>query len=383
MKYIYRTYLSLLYFLCLLFCLPLEVHAYSLRQFSNRAGLSNSAILSLYQDDRGIIWIGSCDGMNIFDGTDIHLYTPINSSKTLLSGNLINQIIESEKDILWVQTNYGLNRLDTKQQTSQSFTEFKGQYFMANNKDDMLFILKDDGYLYYYQREAQSFNRLEIPNLEFSHVLSMTVDSNDILWIFTSNEETQSYRIENTKQGLTLTRKNLFTHSCKLYHAFAEKDMAYFIDETYALYEYDFNNRQAYYIADLRSQIEVHGEVSSIIKQKNDYYIGFKNSGLIVLKYMSSQKMKYQIQKTEIHSGIFCLMKDKFQDIVWIGTDGQGVYMYYNDTFSITNTLLDTPVYQISNPVRALYYDQEQTLWIGTKGSGILRIKKYTPDYTI
>ena len=77
---------------------------------------------------------------------------------------------------------------------------------------------------------------------------------------------------------------------------------------------------------------------------------------------MSSQKMKYQIQKTEIHSGIFCLMKDKFQDIVWIGTDGQGVYMYYNDTFSITNTLLDTPVYQISNPVRALYYDQEQTL---------------------
>ena len=157
MKYIYRTYLSLLYFLCLLFCLPLEVHAYSLRQFSNRDGLSNSAILSLYQDDRGIIWIGSCDGMNIFDGTDIYLYAPISSSKTLLSGNLINQIIESEKDILWVQTNYGLNRLDTKQQTSQSFTEFKGQYFMANN--NMLFILKDEGYLYYYQREAQSFNR--------------------------------------------------------------------------------------------------------------------------------------------------------------------------------------------------------------------------------
>lgn len=120
----------------------MEVHAYSLRQFSNRDGLSNSAILSLYQDDRGIIWIGSCDGMNIFDGTDIYLYTPISSSKTLLSGNLINQIIESEKDILWVQTNYGLNRLDTKQQTSQSFTEFKGQYFMANNKDDMLLFWK-------------------------------------------------------------------------------------------------------------------------------------------------------------------------------------------------------------------------------------------------
>lgn len=82
---------------------------------------------------------------------------------------------------------------------------------------------------------------------------------------------------------------------------------------------------------------------------------------------MSDQKIKYQIQSTEIHSGIFCLMKDKYQDIVWVGTDGQGVYMYFNDAFSITNTLLDTPVYQINNPVRAVYYDNEQTLWIGTK----------------
>jgi len=86
------------------------------------------------------------------------------------------------------------------------------------------------------------------------------------------------------------------------------------------------------------------------------------------------------MQDTEIHSGIFCLMKDKYQDIVWIGTDGQGVYMYFNDTFSITNTLLDTPVYQINNPVRTVYYDEEQTLWIGTKGGGILRIRNYSPE---
>ena len=95
---------------------------------------------------------------------------------------------------------------------------------------------------------------------------------------------------------------------------------------------------------------------------------------------MSDQKIKYQIQSTEIHSGIFCLMKDKYQDIVWIGTDGQGVYMYFNDAFSITNTLLDTPVYQINNPVRAVYYDNEQTLWVGTKGGGILRLNGYSTE---
>ena len=34
-------------------------------------------------------------------------------SRNLLSGNIISQIVESEPGILWLQTNYGLDRLDT------------------------------------------------------------------------------------------------------------------------------------------------------------------------------------------------------------------------------------------------------------------------------
>ena len=100
--------------ICILCCFPHLIHAYSLRQFSNKNGLSNSAILSLYQDHQGVIWIGSCDGLNIFDGTNIHVYNPVNPTKAPLSGDLINDIMETEKDVLWIQTNYGLDRLDTK-----------------------------------------------------------------------------------------------------------------------------------------------------------------------------------------------------------------------------------------------------------------------------
>ncbi len=366
--------------ICILSCFPHLIHAYSLRQFSNKNGLSNSAILSLYQDHQGVIWIGSCDGLNIFDGTNIHVYNPVNPTKAPLSGNLINDIMETEKDVLWIQTNYGLDRLDTKLQTSKSFTEFKDKNYMAKSRDNDLFIVKDDGYIYYYQPEKQLFQKLEVPQIAFGHVLSTIIDKNNILWVFTSNNDTRSYQIIKNKEEIALTPNNLFKHSEQLLWAFAEEDLVYFIDKTYSLYEYDFGNQQQYFIADLKAEVETRGEVSSIIKQQNDYYIGFKSSGLIVLKYMSDQKIKYQMQDTEIHSGIFCLMKDKYQDIVWIGTDGQGVYMYFNDAFSITNTLLDTPVYQINNPVRTVYYDEEQTLWIGTKGGGILRIRNYSPE---
>lgn len=366
--------------ICILCCFPHLIHAYSLRQFSNKNGLSNSAILSLYQDHQGVIWIGSCDGLNIFDGTNIHVYNPVNPTKAPLSGNLINDIMETEKDVLWIQTNYGLDRLDTKLQTSKSFTEFKDKNYMAKSRDNDLFIVKDDGYIYYYQPEKQLFQKLEVPQIAFGHVLSTIIDKNNILWVFTSNNDTRSYQIIKNKEEIALTPNNLFKHSEQLLWAFAEEDLVYFIDKTYSLYEYDFGNQQQYFIADLKAEVETRGEVSSIIKQQNDYYIGFKSSGLIVLKYMSDQKIKYQMQDTEIHSGIFCLMKDKYQDIVWIGKDGQGVYMYFNDAFSITNTLLDTPVYQINNPVRTVYYDEEQTLWIGTKGGGILRIRNYSPE---
>lgn len=366
--------------ICILCCFPHLIHAYSLRQFSNKNGLSNSAILSLYQDHQGVIWIGSCDGLNIFDGTNIHVYNPVNPTKAPLSGNLINDIMETEKDVLWIQTNYGLDRLDTKLQISKSFTEFKDKNYMAKSRDNDLFIVKDDGYIYYYQPEKQLFQKLEVPQIAFGHVLSTIIDKNNILWVFTSNNDTRSYQIIKNKEEIALTPNNLFKHSEQLLWAFAEEDLVYFIDKTYSLYEYDFGNQQQYFIADLKAEVETRGEVSSIIKQQNDYYIGFKSSGLIVLKYMSNQKIKYQMQDTEIHSGIFCLMKDKYQDIVWIGTDGQGVYMYFNDAFSITNTLLDTPVYQINNPVRTVYYDEEQTLWIGTKGGGILRIRNYSPE---
>lgn len=366
--------------ICILCCFPHLIHAYSLRQFSNKNGLSNSAILSLYQDHQGVIWIGSCDGLNIFDGTNIHVYNPVNPTKAPLSGNLINDIMETEKDVLWIQTNYGLDRLDTKLQTSKSFTEFKDKNYMAKSRDNDLFIVKDDGYIYYYQPEKQLFQKLEVPQIAFGHVLSTIIDKNNILWVFTSNNDTRSYQIIKNKEEIALTPNNLFKHSEQLLWAFTEEDLVYFIDKTYSLYEYDFGNQQQYFIADLKAEVETRGEVSSIIKQQNDYYIGFKSSGLIVLKYMSDQKIKYQMQDTEIHSGIFCLMKDKYQDIVWIGTDGQGVYMYFNDAFSITNTLLDTPVYQINNPVRTVYYDEEQTLWIGTKGGGILRIRNYSPE---
>ena len=181
MRNIHKVFRFIWLLSCFICCFPLANYAYSLRQFSNKNGLSNSAILSLHQDYQGVIWIGSCDGLNVFDGTRIQVYTPVYSSETLLSGNLINHIMEAEENVLWIQTNYGLDRLDTKHQICQSFPDFKDNNYITKSDDNELFIVKDDGYLYHYQREKQDFRKLEVPPVAFEHVLSTIIDENNIL----------------------------------------------------------------------------------------------------------------------------------------------------------------------------------------------------------
>ena len=360
----------------------ITMQAQSVRQFSNKNGLSNNAVLSLYQDIRGMMWIGTCDGLNVFDGKQFKTYIPQGNSTTSLSGNLINSISEENENVLWIQTNYGLDRLDTRNQEYMNFEQFKDNNFLIRSKDNDIFVLKDDGTLHYFSNANHEFKQLDIPILPFAKILNVIIDHNNTLWIFINGTGTQSYQIHKSKGEISLKPGPAFPHSFRLRWAFtnAEQKTMHFIDETYALYEYDLNSRQAYFIADLSDEVNARGEISSLVKQGNDYYIGFKNDGLIVLEYQPDEKTKYHLISTNIHCGIFCLLKDRYQDIVWIGTDGQGVYMCFKDAFTIHNFLLNTSAYHINNPVRAIYCDPYENLWIGTKGSGILRLKQYAPS---
>mgnify|MGYP003044302369 FL=1 len=88
-----------------------------------------------------------------------------------------------------------------------------------------------------------------------------------------------------------------------------------------------------------------------------------------------------------IPCGVFSLLRDARQEIVWIGTDGQGLYQHTRNATAFRSITFNQLPYNLSKPVRALYIDDERTLWVGTKGEGILRIadfydrKEFTPAH--
>lgn len=365
-------------FSLLFFCvISTTLSAYNLRQISSKEGLSNSSILSMSQDTDGFMWFGSCDGLNMYDGMNINVYKPTRENNNL-SGNLIESIIEAENGVFWVHTNYGLDRFDKKKRTVEHYDNFNGRYLLCKSKDNDMFIFQDNNKLFYYHKASKAFKKLDIDNIVFNNVLSFNIDSNNILWIFTNDKQIRSYSLQKSNTGdIRLNSLSLFTHSNALLSCFQEGDVAYFIDDTYTFYEYNLSDRKKYYVSNLRQETANKGRISSIIKYHGDYFIGFQTDGLIRLKNTPEKQVNYEVENVNIKCGIFCLLKDKYQDIVWIGTDGQGVYIYSNDAYSIKSTLFSSFARNISKPVRALFLDKENTLWLGTKGDGIARIIDY------
>ena len=374
-----KTYPLTLFFL---FICSYNVFGYNIRQITNNDGLSNSAIHVIVQDNNGFMWFGSCDGINIFNGTEISLYNSADIHNNL-SGNLIEKMIEAQNGIIWTLTNSGLNRVDYEKRQIRYFPYFEGNVIMNKNRDDIFFIFSDDEMIYYFDEELSDFFQISLPDVFLNDVRNFHFDENKRLCIFFSNGEFRTYLPDmNSEKQLFFTLEKTIKHDTNILHCFNDENLIHFVDDNHLFYEYNLSLNTKKKIFDLSVLMTKNGGVSSIIKHNGNYYIGFKTNGLIRLKSSSTTK-EYSIEDLNIKSGIFHLYKDKFQDIIWVGTDGEGVFLCYDDSYSIkSNTFNDFP-FEIRKPVRAIFLDDEKTLWIGTKGDGIVKIFDYKNNTNI
>ena len=65
--------------------------------YSSDYDLSSSLVTCLYQDTEGIIWIGTEDGLNRFDGNDFRVYRHIPGDRNSLAHNYV-RVIKEDKD---------------------------------------------------------------------------------------------------------------------------------------------------------------------------------------------------------------------------------------------------------------------------------------------
>ncbi|WP_299664820.1 two-component regulator propeller domain-containing protein [uncultured Polaribacter sp.] len=178
------------------------------KQFSknehNSNSISNNYVYKIFEDRKGIIWIGSWGGIN--DG-GLDRYDPntekfthfgnIPNDTTSLSENIIVAIEEDHLGQIWIGTNgEGVNLVETRNngvhikrfktvlndKSSLNDDHIKDIFF---GNDNSLWVSTNSG-LNKYNYESQKFERINLDsNIANQQVNSSIYDSNGLLWLAT------------------------------------------------------------------------------------------------------------------------------------------------------------------------------------------------------
>jgi len=151
-------------FLC--FILTNSAYSYSLKQIVDKEHLSNSAITNFCQDDKGLMWIGTCDGLNIYNGREVRNYEPVDEGN-YLSGNLIDKVLYSGDDTYWIKTYYGVDKYDAKKNKLVKYNEFRKLFLIEKDNNNHIFIIQESNSIYYYHKKSKTFKKIVISGAVF------------------------------------------------------------------------------------------------------------------------------------------------------------------------------------------------------------------------
>lgn len=351
-------------------------YGYNIRHINSRDGLSNSAVICLLQDSDRHLWIGTYDGLNKYDGTSISIYKPHIDDKYSIAGNVIRAIIESDREHLWIVTKSGLDKYSRgKEKVVAHFGEFKEDCLVASDHQGNVLLVTQTGSLHYYDAKQNRFIEVDLPNKErCDRCKSFIIDSENRLWITTSDGIIKRFAIHWTDEGPRFTATDNSVNQEPVIYTFYDKGRLIIVDQKGDLFM--VRSEKKTWIRNISLELSQYGHITSIIFDGDDILIGFSINGLIKLNRGNS----YETEKIPVNCGVFSLLKDDVQDVIWVGTDGQGVYTCLKDGHIFKGINLEELSVNKQSPVRAICTDHNNDLWLGTKGSGLFRIKDYGND---
>ncbi|MDP4240627.1 MAG: two-component regulator propeller domain-containing protein [Bacteroidota bacterium] len=336
---------------------------------TNNEGLSNSSINTINQDSNGLLWFGTWDGLNVYNGRDFKVYKPEPGNAQSISNNIIRDIVQEQKYIQWIATDRGINRLDTRKNTFERFFTDNGNqsisnehsFFIARNSTNRIFAAVYDQGLFFFNSKTHQFNRLNaVKNYRMKKIF---FDEDDNLWLYTEDKMLFKIVFKKGRSEMPVIENIVhFQHlrdiESVFYHSNNEIWMQTSDDH---IYSYRISEG---ILSETPAGIQQVGPLRVILFMDNYQMWGTAN-GLYRydLKANTITLVIKNISVLSLFAGT--------QQIIWVGTDTQGVWQLSPSkekfrTFSAENI----PSFGNSS-VRTFFDDPNGTLWVGTKGNGI------------
>ena len=341
-------------------------------------GLSHSAVLSIFQDNTDLVWMGTYDGLNCYDGASMQTYRSDFRADGTLSNNIISSICQADGDNLWVNTFQSLNRLSKLSGEITRTYSFTGDVYLSSNTRGNTWLTCGNT-LYYYNTTNEKFVQANVAfedDEDPDRRLAFVSEQGEMMCFSRADGNVKIYSLSSWEADSTETKAKLKVesfHPKPLSEIYYQSGMMCFIDQDDDLYLYDTARKTKVYIRNLSDLIKEYGYIAGIVPFYEDFLIGFQVNGLFRLKAFS----KYEAEPLDRNIRIFCLYHDLHQGVIWIGSDGQGAVMYARK-YSIGRNILSQSISEnLSRPVRSILTDKYGAMWVGTKGDGIV----YLPEW--
>ncbi|MGM9798985.1 MAG: response regulator [Parabacteroides sp.] len=334
------------------------------------AELSNNAVICMHQDPQGYLWIGTYDGLNLYNGKDIYVYRFELNYKNSLCSNIIQRITDAEPGYLWISTSLGFNKFSLEERrVIAAYPGYIDCIHMACNREGIMMAICREDQITCYSPRSQRLTDLPLYGINPQQVVALLDNGDGSFDLLLTSGERLRLTLHDDGTHCTIQRETQALHAQGLLAANREGETLFFVDESEQLYQCTPEGKEKTWIANLKGMREKYGEIVRISS--------FQSTLLVAFRWGKIVDVKQPAEPLDVGLGIFWSMVDQQQDIYWIGTDGQGIQTLYDKPARFGSILQSNLPIPLHNPIRSLLTDQEGTLWFGTKGDGIVRIENY------
>lgn len=356
------------------------------KQISIAQGLTQSTGSCILRDHKGILWIGTKNGLNRLAGNEIINYFPDENDSNTLPGNYINLILEDSLNNLWIAADKGL----AIHSDHGIFTKISDEIIFSGVEIENGILFSSNHFLYRYSYSDHSFRKitLVLPPDSYSQ------DNNESFFISGLIALSKDEIIFSTKAG-GLYRYNIRLNKTSLITplAYGNMIMSIYLDGD-LLYVSSF--KKGVRCFDLRGNLLNEYSVENkklsnnlvydIKKWNNRILMATDGDGITVLNPANNETS--QINNVMGNNGfisigsVIKLYIDDYNNL-WAGSIRDGVFNLKNVFIHTYNNVSRDNSYGVSEKaIISLFEDSDRILWIGTDGGGINSYNPETDKFT-
>ena len=335
--------------------------------------LANNAVLAMYQDEDANMWIGTYDGLHLYNGKNTFVFRMELDNEFSLCSNIVLEIAPAEKGYLWVATSLGINKFSLRERrVVESYMQYVDVENIASDSEGNTVLFSGEDFITCYRPGRAFFEDVYIPGVRAAEIVAVWSEAPRVFCTLGRDGELVRYRL-NDGEGKSLVRVSGRQLSARpVRKAFFNGGRLHFVDTSGGLWRYTYKDESLVLLSDLSQLGETGFTVSTVCSFEDEVYVGFLAGAL---GRVPEKGGRCELIASDYR--VFCLWADCNQDILWVGTDGYGVHMYCDKEELFTTLLMEDMPQKVLKPVRAIHTDDRGNLWIGTKGDGVIRIRDY------